>query len=245
MKKLLFISLLFIGFISHAQDHLGMWSFESVDREAIDTESMDKEKLEERIGKVSDMFGSLKLNFSDDGTYSLTVMGQIQSHEYVQNENILLLNKEDKLEVLTENKARFSSGSVVLFLQKGDVTVEKTYTYLKKTSYINEKIKEELLLGKWKVEEVRVVNKSEDADMFQKVGLMITLNFKTSNEVELGVSGFNNAQKFKINHDNNDLVGTSSSGEEKIVYRIHQLNDNFMIVSQIEDEILLYMVRDN
>ena len=171
-------------------------------------------------------------------------MGKETEAVYVKEGNTLQL-EEGSLELLPNNKARYTLRNMRFYLIKGDVTAVKTYTYLKETSYKNEKINEELLLGKWKVEEVKISQDSEDAELFEMVGLMITFNFITKEDVELGVSGFGTTQKFKINHDNNDLVGTSNSGDEKIVYRIHQVSDNFMIASQIEDGILLYMVRDN
>jgi len=244
IKQFILTVILLTCTLSTAQDFLGTWSFNRVDREAIDDGVLSAEELEKRISTVSNMFASYKLVFKEDGTYVNKFMGKETEATYIKEGNTLQL-EEGSLEILSENEARYSLRNMRFYLIKGDVTAAKTYTYLKETSYKNETINEELLLGKWKVEEVRVVNESEGAEMFEMVGLMITLHFKTSEEVELGVSGFGNTQKFKINHDNNDLVGTSNSGDEKIVYRIHQVNDNFMIVSQIEDGILLYMVRDN
>lgn len=243
IKQFILTLILLTCTLSTAQDFLGTWSFESVDREAIDDGVLSAEELEKRISTVSNMFASYKLIFKEDGTYVNKFMGKETEAAYVKEGNTLQL-EEGSLELLPNNKARYALRNMRFYLIKGDVTAVKTYTYLKETSYKNEKINEELLLGKWKVEEVKISQDSEDAELFEMVGLMITFNFITKEDVELGVSGFGTTQKFKINHDNNDLVGTSNSGDEKIVYRIHQVSDNFMIASQIEDGILLYMVRD-
>jgi hypothetical protein len=243
MKKIILIAAMFFAISIQAQEYLGTWSFDSVDREAIDDGVLSAEELEKRISTVSNMFASYKLIFNENGTYVTKFMGEETEATYIKDGNTIQL-EEGSVELLPNNKARYALRNMRFYLIKGDFTAVKTYTYLKESSYDNHKINEELLIGKWEVKEVRVLNETEGAEMFEMIGLMITLNFITKEDVELGVSGFGTTQKFKINPDNNDLVGTSNSGEEKIVYRIHQVNDSFMIVSQIKDNILLYMVRD-
>lgn len=245
MKKLVFIAIFIGAFTLQAQEYLGTWSFESVDREAIQDGVLSEEELDKRLKMVSNMFGSLKINIAEDLTYSLTMMGQTQSFPYTVNENILLLNNGDKLEILTKDKARFSSGKMVLFLQKGDVTLVKTYNHLKETSYENQKVDAKLLIGKWKVEEVRAPENVEGGEMMEMIGMMIKLNFITDSDMSLGAMGMETVKKYKVDSETNELKETDSdTGEVKTTYVINELDENHMILTHLKEGMLLYLLKE-
>jgi hypothetical protein len=120
MKNILLVTILISVYTAQAQDFLGTWSFESVDREAVQDGEMSEEELDKRLNMVSNMFSSMKLVIEKNGAYTITMLGREKEYIYTENENILLL-KEGKLEILTTEKAKYTSGNAVLFLQKGDV----------------------------------------------------------------------------------------------------------------------------
>ncbi len=244
MKKIIFIIVLFVAISVQAQEYLGTWSFESVDRSAIEDDGTDDEELDKKIKMVSNMFSSLKLNFKEDGTYTLSIMGQNEQKSYTVNENILMLDKNGKLEILTPEKASFTSGNMKIFLQKGDVNVVKEYTHLTQEEYSSKKIDVKNLIGKWKVEEVRVKDGVEGAEMQEMVALMITFNFITDTDMAFGALGMETVKKYTVDPDTNVLTDKDSqSGVEKSIYTIRELDKEHMIVSHNEDGTLLYLVK--
>ncbi|AGC77151.1 hypothetical protein LX97_01891 [Nonlabens dokdonensis] len=245
MKKITFIVALFIAISVQAQEYLGTWSFESVDRSAIQEEGADEAALEKKIKMVSNMFSSLRMTFEKDGTYTMSFMGQEETKSYTANENILVLDKGEKLEILTPSKARLSSGDMVLLLQKGDLSVEKSYTYLTEESYETKKIDLKDLIGKWKVEEVRVKDGVEGAEMQEMIALMITFNFITDTDMAFGAMGMETVKKYAVDLETNVLTDKDAkSGVEKSTYTIKELNKEHMIVSHNKEGTLLYLVRE-
>ena len=245
MKQITFIIVLFVATSVQAQEYLGTWSFESVDRSAIEEDGSSEEALEKKIKMVSNMFSSLRMTFEKDGTYTMSFMGQEETKSYTANENILVLEKGEKLEILTPSKARLSSGDMVLLLQKGAVSVEKTYTYLTKESYETKNIDLKDLIGKWKVEEVRVKKGTEAAEMQEMVALMITFNFITDTDMAFGAMGMETVRKYTVDPETNVLTDKDSkTGVEKSIYTIKELDKEHLIVSPNEEGTLLYLVRE-
>ncbi|MGJ8683460.1 MAG: hypothetical protein ACSHWW_02480 [Nonlabens sp.] len=240
MKSLIFTVLLFISTISLAQetvDYLGMWSFKELDRSAM--ESIDEDKIK----MVTNMFQNMKLNFIDDSVYEMQFMGENNELAYSRSGDTLLLDKGDKLILLGDDSARMDAGNSRLLFVKGDITVEKSYEYLTETEYEMIPFNKDLLIGEWKVEEVRAQEGTEGAELFEMIGKMITFNFITEDQIALGVSGMQTVEKYEIDPETQELVFKKTDADDSRIYILQQVTKDYIYAKHIKEGTLFYFVR--
>ncbi len=241
MKSILFSLVFIISFTSVAQEslgHIGIWSFKELDRSAM--ESIDEEK----IRLVTNMFQEMKLEILDAETYQMQFMGEVQQSSYTKSGDTLYLDKGDKFILLDDATARMESGNARLLFAKGDFTTQKTYSYLTEDKYALQPFKTESLLGKWKAQEVKAPEGVEGGGMYEMIGMMITFNFITEEEVALGISGIQTVEEYQIDMDTQELVFIKPDAEENRMYAIIQVFEEYMIVQHLKEKTYLYMVRE-
>ncbi|KEZ91997.1 hypothetical protein [Nonlabens ulvanivorans] len=241
MKLIICFLLFTVSFVSVAQeslDYIGLWSFKELDRSAM--ESIDEEK----IRLVTNMFQEMKLEILDTEIYQMQFMGEVQESSYTKSGDTLLLDKGDKFILLDDGTARMESGNARLLFAKGDFKNQKTYSYLTEDKYALQSFKTESLLGKWKVQEVKAAEGVEGGGMYEMIGMMITFNFITEEEVALGISGIQTVEEYQIDMDTQELVFIKPDAEENRMYAIIQVFEEYMIVQHLKEKTYLYMVRE-
>ncbi|MEP2968691.1 hypothetical protein, partial [Nonlabens ulvanivorans] len=119
-----------------------------------------------------------------------------------------------------------------------------TYSYLTEDKYALQSFKTESLLGKWKVQEVKAAEGVEGGGMYEMIGMMITFNFITEEEVALGISGIQTVEEYQIDMDTQELVFIKPDAEENRMYAIIQVFEEYMIVQHLKEKTYLYMVRE-
>lgn len=240
MKSLLFtIVLVVISSLSIAQEsqsELGVWSFKELDRSAMEHIDEDKIKM------VTNMFQGMKMEFKKGGTCHMEVMGQAQEVTYTRSGDTLLLDKGDRFIFLKNNTARMEAGNSRLLFVQGDLEIEKTYTYLTQSTYLNKSFKNKLLLGEWEVKEVRAPKDVEGGAMYEMMGMMITFNFITKNQIALGVSGMETVEEYKIDKETQELVFIKEDGDS-IVYVLKEVAQDYFIAQHVKQGSLLYFMK--
>ncbi|WP_146105128.1 hypothetical protein [Nonlabens arenilitoris] len=241
MRSIIYCLFFTISFISVAQDsmdYVGLWSFKELDRSAMEAIDEDKIRL------VTNMFQEMKLEILDTETYEMQFMGEVQQSNYTKAGDTLFLDKGDKFIMLGDALARMESGNARLIFIQGDYTSQKTYSYFTEDEYLLQPFKMESLLGKWKVQEVKAAEDVEGAGMYEMIGIMITFNFITEDEVALGISGMQTVEHYQIDMDTQELIFIKPDAEENRMYTIVQVSEEYMIVQHIKEKTYLYMVRE-
>ncbi|GAK93020.1 hypothetical protein JCM19298_3508 [Nonlabens ulvanivorans] len=241
MKLIICFLLFTVSFVSVAQeslDYIGLWSFKELDRSAM--ESIDEEK----IRLVTNMFQDMKIEILDTEIYQMQFMGEVQESSYTKSGDTLYLDKGDKFILLDDATARMESGNARLLFAKGGFTTQKTYSYLTEDKYALQPFKTESLLGKWKVQEVKAPEGVEGGGMYEMIGMMITFNFITEEEVALGISGIQTVEEYQIDMDTQELVFIKPDAEENRMYAIVQVSEEYMILQHLKEDTYIYLVRE-
>ena len=222
---------------THAQNHLGTWSFERLDEAA-----MADDVSPESRAMLSTIFNSFEIKFSEDLTFDLNLLGSDNQGTYEVFNDSLVLSTNSIFKQLDDQYALFIEGNSQMFLKKGAVTipVSSNYEYLTAVSYEPIEFNGDDLIGSWKAIEVKGSDREEAPETTEALLSSLVLIFESDGSLIFSVFGLDQQQSWKLGNDKGELI----VGAEKTIpktYYVHKLDEKELIVELKSTGTLIYL----
>jgi len=235
------IAFLFIAFIAvqtTAQDFLGTWSFEKLDPDAIPEDAKP-----ETIAMLSNIFGSLKIDFKDGAAFMIELMGQEQEGIYEVEEDIVTLAGASTFQLINANQGLYKDGKAQVLMSRGIASnAVKTYLHLTEQDYQPIDFDTSKLIGNWKTVEVKGAETEQSAELTETLLSSLNLVFEESGDLSFTVFGITQEQTWNKGSEKGVLIIGEQTAEPK-TYFLHLLNESELILELEATGTLVYLKR--